>query len=907
MLESGLIRPSCSPFASPVVLVKKPDNSLRVCIDYQTLNERTVPDSYPLPRVDESWEFLSGAKYLSTLDLYSGFHQVNLDEDSKQYTAFITSRGLYEYNRMPQGARNPPGAFARLMQFVLSGLLFHSAVIYLDDCLIASKTFEEHLKHLEEVFKRLEHYNLKLKLKKCCFARKSLPFLGYLITCDGVCPDNNNINQLLNCPVPQSVTAVRSFLGLANYYRRFCKGYAQLAKPLVDLTKKGSRFSWTKECERAFEGIISALTRAPTLVYPKFDQVFKLSTDASDTGCGAVLSQEHKGRDHPIAYFSKCFTGAMLRYSVVEKEFYAIVLSLRHWKHFVWGHTVYVYSDRQSISWGIKQTDSPRLMKWVALLSDFDLKFFYRPGSCNGPADFLSRMWKEHSVDCVTIKQPTEKPALSLPREERVRIFKEAQRNDDFLSKVIDFLQGKPVDDSQVTQVAKRCVFCEFSGCLYNFSDLTGKLVVPSSMRPGILYEAHDSVSGGHQGIFRTLQKILQKFWWPGVHADVSQYVHSCAGYAAKKNPTHPIRKPLRPVVASAPWNSVVIDILGPFPTSSKQNKYLLVCMDRFTKWPECCPLRNIRADSVARAFVALVVTRHGVPMECQSDQGTQFTSTMFREVGRLLGMKHTYSAAYHPEAQGLVERFNSTLCALLRAFVAKNQKDWCQYLDLVLFAYRTSTHSSTGFSPFELECGRSARLPMHDVCPPADDKHYDSACEYIDKLRTGLQLAFAKASRANTVAASGQKARYDQKARMVEFQEGDLVFIRQVEPSEGLTPKLHPSWMGPCLVCAILGDELLVKPEDQRIKARWVHINDCKPFTRRRVNDALWPEPANDKQAVEERSSPVVSDAVTDASTQDVKQDENLGSESDASVADDDDNPSRYGLRPLGFVDYRD
>jgi hypothetical protein len=307
------------------------------------------------------------------------------------------------------------------------------------------------------------------------------------------------------------------------------------------------------------------------------------------------------------------------------------------------------------------------------------------------------------------------------------------------------------------------------------------------------------------------------------------------------------VKEPLRPVVASAPWNSVVIDILGPFPASAKHNKYILVCMDRFTKWPECCALRNIRAETVARAFVALVVTRHSIPLECQSDQGTQFTSSLFKEVGRILGMKDTYSAAYHPQAQGLVERFNNTLCTLLRAFVSKNQKDWCQYIDLVLFAYRTSVHNSTGFSPFELVYGRAPRLPMHSLCPPGDDRHYESVCEYVDELRTGLQMAFLQTTTANKAAAEKQKSRYDRKANSHAFSIGDSVFINRVDPSIGTTLKLEPRWMGPYLVCLVMGDELLVQPEGKRGKTIWVHKNQCKPFTKpvEQLDQDGWPEPS--------------------------------------------------------------
>lgn len=350
--------------------------------------------------------------------------------------------------------------------------------------------------------------------------------------------------------------------------------------------------------------------------------------------------------------------------------------------------------------------------------------------------------------------------------------------------------------------------------------------------------------------------------------------------------------------MASAPWNSVVIDILGPFPTSSRQHKYILVCMDRFTKWPECCAMRNIRAETVARAFVALIVTRHGVPIECQSDQGTQFTSALFKEVGNILGMKDTYSAAYHPQAQGLVERFNSTLCTLLKAFVAKNQKDWCQYLDLVLFAYRTSVHSSTGFSPFELVYGRAPRLPMHSICPPGDDRHYETVFEYVDELRTGLQVAFQQTTAANQAAAAQQKAHYDKKARIHDYCVGDTVFINRADHAEGLTPKLQPNWMGPYIVCLVMGDELLVQPEGRRGKTIWVHKNQSKPYRKRESGNMdihQWPEPS----AVAAEPEPEFEVPETEAHP------EEEGTQS-SDESDVDEGPRVHNLRPRNPVYYK-
>ena len=276
--------------------------------------------------------------------------------------------------------------------------------MYLDDVLVASKTFSEHLQHLDKVFQRLDKYNLRLKMKKCNWARQSLPFLGFTISPLGILPDPANIEKLLEYKPPTTVTQVRAFLGLCGYYRKFIANFADLARPLTNLTKKSEKFHWTPSCQAAFEALIRKLTKAPLLRYPRFDQPFLVAVNASQSACGAMLSQVFDGEEHPIAYYSKVFQPTESRYSTVERELFALVSALRHWKHYLYGHKVVVYSDQQSISWGIKQTESARLTKWTAQINEFDVELKYRPGPKNKCADFLS--WMHPKPETSTHSQP---------------------------------------------------------------------------------------------------------------------------------------------------------------------------------------------------------------------------------------------------------------------------------------------------------------------------------------------------------------------------------------------------------------------------------------------------------------------------------------------------------------------
>ena len=915
LLQAKIITPSNSPYASPLVIVKKPDGSIRPCVDFRKLNAVTVSDSYPLPRVDESMEFLSGAKYLTTLDLFAGFMQVPMERESQKYTAFITSRGLFEFKYMCFGLKNAPATFSRLMQYVLSGLLFHSSMIYMDDMSVASKTWNEHLLHLEEVFRRLDYHNLRLKMKKCTFARRELPFLGYLITTEGVVPDPANVKKLAEFQPPTTVMATRSFLGFVNYYRRFCPGFSTIARPLNNLTKKENKFNWTLECQNAFETLKKMVTNSPLLIYPKFDRPFIISCDASNQGCGAILSQMVEGKDRPIAYFSRRFTGAETRYEVVEKELYAVILSLKHWKHYIYGHEVLVYSDQKSLSWGIKQCDSPRMMRWIQQIAEFTVKIFYREGSKQGPADFLSRMYSAPSSTLIHDSQVSTpiNATYELGLGTGPSYFLKEQKKDPRLAKIMSYLQGdSKMIDAATKRLAESYTILQ-DGVLAispDVSSIGARYIVPDHLKGRILEEMHDCTWGSHMGVTRTYEKINQRFYWEKMRADVENWVASCQGCATRKMPTHPISAEMQLAHATAPWQIVCMDLMGPLPKSARGNQWILCIMDKFTKWPECVALRSATATVVARAFVSLVVTRHGVPLTVQSDRGRQFTSHLFAEVSRILGMKQQLSCAYRPQSQGLVERWNRTMAEMLRQYVRTNQSDWCSYLDLVLLAYRTSVHSSTGYTPFELQHGRQARLPTH-LLVPENTKTFESEHEFAADIQKRLRTAYDVAREFNWQATLKQKKYHDRLTNPSNLEVGEQVYLLRPDPQVGLSPKLQPKFKGPFQLNVVLGVNGLVGPVPPgRGKSTWVHLNHLKRVTPRSVPEHDWESPLEDIPVHERRDGETEmarpSDKAIGASTEEEgnMNDAPLDDETSVERDEEDEEDSaqkRYNLRSRG------
>ena len=877
MIDKGVIEPSDSPWSSPVVLVRKKDGSLRFCIDYRKLNEVTVPDAYPLPKMDEALDCLGGAKWFSTLDLASGYWQVEMDPEDKPKTAFATpSHGLYQWLVMPFGLMNAPGTFERLIERIMKGLRFEILLVYLDDVIIFGSTFEESLDRLILVLQRLRDAKLKLKAKKCHLFQKEVIYLGHKVSGNGIEADPGKIESVTKWPTPSNVTDVRSFLGLCSYYRKFIEGFSEIAGPLNKLTQKKQPFIWNDECTEAFEKLKQRLTSAPILAYPDPSLDFILDTDACNISIGAVLSQVQDGKERVIAYGSKSLNKHERNYCVTRKEMYAVVYFVNHFKHYLYAKKFLLRTDHGSLRYMFNFKDpAGQVARWLEQLNSYQFEIQHRPGRLHGNADGLSRIpcrqcgrEEEPRVRAMTRRQLAKQNSkrtvetndqvqhhIIEPTQSQTWMqtwtlpdIREKQLIDPNLEWIIRLLEKEQPKPSW-KEVAHRPVKSKTiwfrwdqlqlrNEVLYMawIDNITGekswRLVVPKELVVFVLEELHDQPTAGHLGENRSMAKVRARFFWAGMGEDIANHIRTCDACARAKEPRKKNKAALGHVPVGARMERVAMDLVGPWPRTTRGNKYILVIGDYFTKWMEAYCIPNIEAITVAEVFVEKFVSRMGTPKMLHSDRGTQFVSTLMQEVCRLLGIKKTNTAAFNPKSDGMVERFNSTMEAMIRPYVSGCQRDWDEFVPLLTMAYRSTPHASTNVSPYKMMFGTEMQLPIDLLIgSPEDPQPAKNTTEYVCELQDRLEMCHQHAAAKLGRAAEVQKKYYDVNLRGSPYKEGQKVWLRNYLRRPGLSPKLQNKYVGPFTIVQCISDAIYKIKKTTDSQAKIVHFNLLKPY----------------------------------------------------------------------------
>ena len=872
--KAGVISRSVSPWASPIVIVPKKSEPgepprRRMCVDYRVLNSLLPPVNkahskakgiltlVPLPKIDEIYAQLRGSKVYSAIDMRSGYFHLGLSEEAKPKTAFVPGGphgAKYEFNRCPFGLSQAPAYFQRLVHEVLKGITF--AFGYLDDILIFSPDNKTHLKHLEIVFQRLREADLKLKASKCNFFKRHIQYLGHLVSGEGIEPLPEKLEAVRKMPPPTTPKEVRQFLGLVGYYRKFVPKFADIARPLTNLTKQDVPYEWTTKCQEAFEFLKEILLKEPVLKYPDPGKPYTLFTDASKFAWACVLTQEYEhefdGKKrkilHPITYMSGLFKGSQINWATLTKEAYAIYISIKKLDHYLQDAEVTLRSDHLPLkSFLQKNTLNTKVNNWAIDITSRcrNIQFEYIKGIKNTLADTMSRLIKitpeieqepkpqgqEFGYDIFETLEPIETTTHCINElKEEIQTKQDAipddllpiidltesqlediQMKDKFIKNIINRLVAKQQPEGKPYYLEEKLL----KKYIYDNKQRFEVTVVPANCAPLLLNLAHDQL--GHNGTARTYMLLKRTYYWKGMKTDVSNYVKQCK--LCQKQNILPVKYVSGHFSAPmAPMEFISMDLIGDFTPSSKGNKYALTVICMLTGYTFCIPIPSKKASDVITAYIDNVYSKFGGSKKILSDNGTEFKNQLFEKIAKELGVEFKcYTAPYHPQSNGRIEGFHHFLKSCMTKHISTTM-EWDQIVHLATAAYNFFPNEHSKESPFFLMFGRDPRVPLNTLLTPKI--RYMGTEENILSLEA-LQRIYHLV--AENLKIAKERLHKNQQAYPTKLKTEDMVMIKT--HAEG---QFQPIYKGYYRVVSFKGNQVQVIPVEGG-KPHFVHITDVK------------------------------------------------------------------------------
>jgi len=773
---------------------------------------------------------LRAARYISTIDLSQAYFQIPLAKESREITAFsVPGKGLYHFTRMPYGLTGAPATFQRLLDRLIGLEMEPFAFVYLDDIVIVTPTFEEHMIWLRKVLDRITSAGLTVNPDKCEFCRSQVRYLGFIVQREGLTVDPEKTRPILEYPAPRNIKQLRRFLGMSSWYRRFIPQFATLSEPLTRLLKKGKRWGWGDEQVRAFDRIREHLMAAPTLSCPNFEIPFVLQTDASSVGLGAVLTQTVEGEEKVIAFASRALADPEKKYSVTEQECLAVVWAIQKFRPYLEGYRFTVVTDHSSLRW-LHNLKNPtgRLARWVLELLEYDYEVIHRKGALHHVPDALSRMFEEDTgedtraagtVNLISVKNTVD---VTDTEDDWYR-----KRYREVIAKPEKYTQWR-VLDGQLYFLRPKPVVSEIVEDLDRW-----KLVLPKELRREAMRESHDTPRAGHLGIEKTYQRIAVNYFWPNLFRDVTNYVRICDVCQRTKVEQASPAGLMGRRIADGPWTVIAADIIGPLPRSKVGFQYILVIQDLFTKWIECKALRSATGVKIHEALKDLVISRWGTPRFILTDNGTEFVNRTIKSFADEHKITHTTVPPYHPQANP-VERVNRILKTMIIAFIEKDHREWDRHISEFRFAYNTAFHSSLGTSPAFLNLGRELKpAQLLSKNQEATEIEVGDTAGWSERMK---RLPFLREWVTENLdkAYQRQSSQYNLRRRNRTFRVGDLVLRCQhvlSSAAQNVAAKLAHKFQGPFKVGRVVSPVVYELTRLDGSAAGKSHVQDLKPY----------------------------------------------------------------------------